>query len=398
MDSTTITVPAYSWIYGCSAVSAAMIAAFYDRNGYSDMYTGPTNSGVMPLDSSSWPVWIDGSGHAYRENPMIASRNELDGRAANGSLDDYWVSSRSAVQDPYITNSWAPHSWGAAIGDYMKTSQSAYGNDDSSTTFYAFQSSATPLTCNDMVSYRIAKEDGTYGRKLFYEARGYEVGACYSQKTDNTVSGGFSFAQFKAEIDASRPVLLNLEGHSVVGIGYDDATTTVYIHDTWDYLTHTMTWGGSYAGMDLFSVSIVNIVTPPLSTSTTTTVLQIATTTTTTVLPDTDHDGVADAADNCPGTYNPLQHDADGDGAGDVCDPTPGCGGCGQPACENYFAADADADMDTIPSAVDNCPDACNFEQRDADGDGIGDVCDPTPGCGGCGQPACETQCTPLQH
>jgi hypothetical protein len=25
--------------------------------------------------------------------------------------------------------------------------------------------------------------------------------------------------------------------------------------------------------------------------------------------------------------------------------------------------------------------------------DGIGDVCDPTPGCGGCGQPACEQQC-----
>ena len=63
---------------------------------------------------------------------------------------------------------------------------------------------------------------------------------------------------FKAEIDAGRPVMLNLEGHTIVGIGYNDPST-VYLHDTWDYATHTMTWGGSYAGMSLLSVSIVNL-------------------------------------------------------------------------------------------------------------------------------------------
>jgi hypothetical protein len=66
---------------------------------------------------------------------------------------------------------------------------------------------------------------------------------CYNQKTDNN-GGGFTFALFKAEIDAGRPVLLNLEGHSIVGVGYNDSSKTVYIHDTWDYDTHSMTWGG----------------------------------------------------------------------------------------------------------------------------------------------------------
>ena len=104
---------------------------------------------------------------------------------------------------------------------------------------------------------------------------------------------------------------------------------------------------------------------------------------------DTDHDGIHNACDNCPNLYNPLQLDADHDGLGDVCDPTPGCGGCGQPACEQ---PPVDSDNDSMADVVDNCPNVYNPLQLDADHDGLGDVCDPTPGCGGCGQPACELQ------
>jgi hypothetical protein len=37
--------------------------------------------------------------------------------------------------------------------------------------------------------------------------------------------------------------------------------------------------------------------------------------------PDSDGDGVADPADNCPAAPNPAQEDADGDRIGDACDP-----------------------------------------------------------------------------
>jgi hypothetical protein len=40
-----------------------------------------------------------------------------------------------------------------------------------------------------------------------------------------------------------------------------------------------------------------------------------------TPLPSDDGDGIPDAGDNCPRDYNPYQEDADGDGVGDVCEP-----------------------------------------------------------------------------
>ncbi len=257
----TLTVPAFNWVFGCSAVSGAMIASYQDRTNYPRIYTGPTNGGVMPLDNSSWPTWSDGY-TTYPNCPLIASHNGVDGRTTRGSIDDYWIRYGSTANDPYITGGWTQHAWGSAIGDYMKTSQSAYDNSDGSTTFYNWTSLAKKLTCDEMPGLGITN-DGTQGRKQFYEARGYGVKDCYNQKTDNTIKGGFSFAKFKAEINAGNPVLLNLAGHSIVGVGYDSATKTVYIHDTWDYNNHTMPWGGSYSGMQLLSVSVLHLASPP---------------------------------------------------------------------------------------------------------------------------------------
>jgi len=256
--------PSYDWVFGCSAVSGAMIAAYYDNNGYPDIYTGPTNGGVMPLTDTSWTSWDDGY-DTYPNNPLIASKNGVDGRSIKGSIDDYWVRYNSAASDPYITGGWPQHAWSDAIGDYMKTSQSTYGNTDGSTWFYNNPSS--PLTCDSMeVSYDDDKNvwvddvDGTYGRKLFYEARGYSVGDCYNEYTDN-IGGGFTLSDFQAEINLGHPVLLNLAGHSIVGYGYSGST--IYIRDTWSSdpsFTPTMTWGDSYYGMALQSVSVVRLV------------------------------------------------------------------------------------------------------------------------------------------
>jgi hypothetical protein len=104
---------------------------------------------------------------------------------------------------------------------------------------------------------------------------------------------------------------------------------------------------------------------------------------------DNDGDAVTNEIDNCPSICNSSQLDADGDGIGDTCDSTSGCGGCGQPVCE----VTCDLDSDGILNSEDNCPDKCNTQQLDFDNDTIGDVCDPEPGCGGCGATQCEVEC-----
>lgn len=254
-------VPAYTWVFGSSAVSAAMIAGYYDNTGFPNLYTGPSNGGLSPLLDTIWPKWTDGALREYPNNPLVASHNGLDGRVTRGSIDDYWVEFDSPAVDPYITNLWTEHTWGDAVGDYMKTSQSAYGNKDGATTFHSLNSSPDHFSCEDIESQGLTS-DGTLGIRQFYEARGYQTSACYLQKTDNQVAGGFSLNQYRAEINAGFPVMIHLTGHTVVGVGYDPASNMIFIHDTWSAAINTMDWGESYIAEDMWAVSIVHIGTP----------------------------------------------------------------------------------------------------------------------------------------
>lgn len=253
--------PSYSWLYGCSAVSGAMIAAYYDNHAFPNLYSGPSNNGVMPLTDTSWPAWSDSVGARYPSNPLVASRNGLDGRTGRGSIEDYWLSNNSTAADPYITGNWAQHAWGAAIGDYMWTSQSAMGNPDGGTRFFTYTVGADKLSCSYMASKDL--KDGTLGRSNFYRAKGYTVTDCYNQPVDTAVAGGFSLADMRKEIDNDNPVMLNLAGHTVVVYGYDG--DNLLIRDTWSSdpsSVRSVPWGGSYQGMAIQSVSIVHIAYP----------------------------------------------------------------------------------------------------------------------------------------
>ncbi|AWM15208.1 hypothetical protein DI487_00005 [Flavobacterium sediminis] len=94
---------------------------------------------------------------------------------------------------------------------------------------------------------------------------------------------------------------------------------------------------------------------------------------------DSDGDGVVDADDNCPYTFNPVQEDEDGDGVGDVCDNclliANGVNEAGIAGIGNQL----DTDGDGVGDACDNCITTPNYDQTDNDDDGVGDVCDNCP-------------------
>lgn len=79
--------------------------------------------------------------------------------------------------------------------------------------------------------------------------------------------------------------------------------------------------------------------------------------------PDTDKDGIPDSTDNCPRYANADQKDSDGDGLGDICEEVD----------------PKDRDGDGFLNENDNCPDRSNPDQLDNDNDNIGNQCDADP-------------------
>ncbi|MEK6642294.1 MAG: thrombospondin type 3 repeat-containing protein [Planctomycetota bacterium] len=110
---------------------------------------------------------------------------------------------------------------------------------------------------------------------------------------------------------------------------------------------------------------------------------------------DTDSDTVGDACDNCVSVSNASQTDGDGDGDGDLCDNCPTLANADQAdgdtdgdgdACDNCLsvanADQANADGDAFGDACDNCVATANADQLDDNSDGVGNACQAVDGCG----------------
>lgn len=249
-------VPVAMWWYGCSATSAGMMMGYYDANGYSNMYNG-TIVGQM-----------DGA--------------ELDLIANAEHIADYWVAYGSGAADPW-TSGGSDHAWDQCTADFMGTNQLKWDyspfpagddvndtNTDGSTTFL-FWSDGSPtydLNPDSELGTTFGSPDieGCSGLRMFVESRGYNVAFAggewqnFSQYIDTQgLDYGFSYADYKAEIDAGRPVLIHVEDHTMLGWGYNDDDDQVIFYDTWDTDPHSMGWGGSHGGLAHYGVTVLRL-------------------------------------------------------------------------------------------------------------------------------------------
>lgn len=91
---------------------------------------------------------------------------------------------------------------------------------------------------------------------------------------------------------------------------------------------------------------------------------------------DSDGDGIADDADNCPDDANPDQADGDGDGLGDACDPDDDNDGLPDGDEVNLFGTDPlnpDTDRDGLTDSEELFLFATDPLNPDTDGDGLTD-------------------------
>jgi hypothetical protein len=245
--------PDYDWWYGCSPTSAGMMMGYYDINGYNGLYYPNLVPGGT-AELSTYPTT-----GTYIANDAIASVGHYTAfyNDSDGDSDPYMDSGDDLARDPSAFN---------CLADFMGTSQDSTGNPNGSTGFY-FYGSGSPFTYVDAVTQGVWNNDGMYGMLEYVDYAGYGVSTLYTQLIPGGLGYaaplGFTWEQYKAEIDADRVVMIQVEGHSMFGYGYEEtvgAGNLIYFHDTWNPANElTMTWGGSYSGMDMWGVVVMEL-------------------------------------------------------------------------------------------------------------------------------------------
>ena len=220
-------VPAYIWQNGCGPTAVGMVIGYWDVHGCPDMVVGDASTQTADVDA------------------MIANDNgNIDcGAALADHYRDYSCpidTSPNMLQDKSQTG--GAHA-SDCVADFMRTSWSSVGN------YYGWSySDDVPGSFESYVNLSASQYDPT---------------------ATNIGFSSFSWDDYKAEIDAGRPVVLLVDtdgngstDHFVTGIGYDDATMQYGVHDTWDTSVHWFSWRGLAAGNDwgIYGVTTFRVV------------------------------------------------------------------------------------------------------------------------------------------
>ena len=208
-------IPAYDWQYGCFGTACGILMGYWDRNGFPNLYTGPTAGGVAPLTDAGTNAGI---------RSLWASEAGFDGRSATnyGHVDDYWVAYENEGPDPWHTRGYE-HS-PDCVGDFIGLNQNRWtnmngecnGNRDGWAFNYFDTSGARRVNFTPGPEAGLPARDVQSGLRAYAEYCGYAADS-FSQLvdiwTDTPPGQGFTFQEVVREIDAGYPLIIMLQDH-----------------------------------------------------------------------------------------------------------------------------------------------------------------------------------------
>jgi len=222
-------VPAYYWHHGCGPTALGMIVGYYDGQGFDDLVPGSAATQTAAVDA----MIADDGGQPDCDLP---DGNHYQDYACPIDWSPPLLPDRSQTGGAHTSN---------CVADFMKTSWSSSYN------LYGWsQDFDGPPAFRRYVRYI----------------------SDYEPASVNSWSTYFTFDDYKAEIDAGRPMLLLVDtdgngqtDHFVTGIGYDDAANEYAIHDTWDLNVHWYAWNIIAQGVPwgVFSITTCSLTYPP---------------------------------------------------------------------------------------------------------------------------------------
>ncbi|MCK4414809.1 MAG: hypothetical protein KAY32_14840 [Candidatus Eisenbacteria sp.] len=207
-------IPAYLWHHGCGPTALGMVVGYWDGQGFPDIVSGSATTQTPAVNA----MIADDSG------PADCSLTDGD------HYQDYScpIDNSSGPLEPDRSELGGAHA-SDCLGDFMKTSFSLRNN------YYGW-------------SYLSDVDDAfrDYVTLISPESVATTLARSFA---------AFSWEQYKAEIDAERPLVLLVDNdgdgatdHFVTAIGYDDAASEYGVYHTWDHSIHWYDWHGLAAG------------------------------------------------------------------------------------------------------------------------------------------------------
>jgi hypothetical protein len=262
-------MPQVEYMYGCVPTAVAMLLGYYDYNGYQKKDLSKIVEGNISLKSRGT------DGNAYDMDAfdtvlgnLAASREyvyrfyERDGKETTPEQElAYTFQSDNKTLK---TDEWN------CLADYLGTGQYWRGADNLVTLVSfctladLYNNNYSDVMMRDGDTVRMVRYNDTTmlpGLDLYVQSRGYlldyEITGTYQV---DVAGGSFTFNDYMKEIDSGRVVLISIEGHVMVGYGYNQKTQEIIFDDCYN-ADQRMQWGGTYhyadADRTLESITVI---------------------------------------------------------------------------------------------------------------------------------------------